>query len=125
MIQERDTFAKALDRNAFIVTVHARLSAVGEGEGIQAIGLNLVEAKAGGIGRPGGKERKSDGPGKILRGDALDGFVQWARDVGRRRVFARVGGELEPDLRVADDLAAFPGQLSGAISGEQWHPQSV
>jgi len=52
--------------------VHSRIIALGEWEGIQAIRLNLVEAKAGGIGRPGGKERKSDGPGKILRGDALD-----------------------------------------------------
>src|SRR3979490_3602662 len=105
MIQERDTFAKALDRNAFIVPVHARIIALGEWEGIQAIGLNLVEAKAGGIGRPGGKERKSDGPGKILRGDALDGFVQWARDVGRRRVFARVGGGVGASRLCADAVA--------------------
>src|ERR1700675_784061 len=100
MIQERDPLAKALKGNAFIVSVHSRIIVIGEREWIQAKGLNFVEAKLGGIGRTGGEKRKSYGPGKILWGDALDRFVQRARDVGRRRVFAGVRGKLELNLKI-------------------------
>src|ERR1700687_1405991 len=99
MIQERDPLAKAIQGNALIVSVHSRIIVIGERKWIQAIGLNFVEAKAGGVGRRGGKKGKSYSPGKILWGDALDGFVQRARDVGRRRVFAGIRGKLELNLR--------------------------
>src|SRR5260370_21601092 len=104
MIQEHNTFAKAVERNALVVPVHWRIIAFGEREGFQAIGLNFVEAEAGRIGRPGGKKRNSDGPGKILWCNPLDGFVQLVGDVGRWRVFARVASKFESDLAGVDDL---------------------
>jgi len=58
-----------------------------------------------------------------LAGDALDGFVQWLRDVGRRRILPGSEAELEPDLRVADDLLNCPISSSMGMSREHSHIQ--
>jgi hypothetical protein len=46
MIQEHDAFAKALDWNALIVSVHTRVITLGKRKRIQSIGLNFVQPKA-------------------------------------------------------------------------------
>src|SRR5712692_1702027 len=105
VVEKPYAFAKAVHGDALIICMHPCIVRIGEEKRQQAVGLHLVKAKLGGVGRPSGQKRQNDGAREILGRDLLDALENRAVQLRRRRIFAGVGRQLKPDLRVVDGLA--------------------
>src|SRR5260370_9205429 len=105
MVEKHNAFAKAVQGDALIIRMHPRIVRIDEGKREQAIGLHLVKAKLGRVGRPSGQKRQNDSAGEILGRDLLDALENWAVQLRRRGIFAGIGRQIKPDLRAVDGLA--------------------